>query len=56
MGKKVWLDAIEAELAQMEKVAAWVLVIPPPDANVIPSLYVFCRKHNDTGSIVWYKA
>ena len=54
--RQAWLDAIEAELAQMEKVNAWVPVIPPPGANVIPSLFVFRRKRNDKGSIVRYKA
>lgn len=53
---KAWLDAIEAELAQMEKVAAWVPVIPPPDTNIILSLFVFHRKRNDMGSIICYKA
>ena len=36
-----WMDAIEAELYQMERVNAWIPVIPPPDANIIPSCYVF---------------
>jgi hypothetical protein len=54
--REAWRDAIEAELTQMEKVTAWVPVIPPPDANIIPSLFVFRRKRNDTGSIVRYKA
>ena len=54
--REAWCDAIEAELTQMEKVNAWVPVIPPPDANIIPSLFVFRRKRNDTGSIVRYKA
>ena len=39
--REAWIDAIEAELTQMEKVNAWAPVIPPPDANVIPSLFVF---------------
>ena len=54
--RAAWIDAIEAELAQMEKVNAWAPVIPPPDANVIPSRYVFRRKHNEKGIIVRYKA
>ena len=54
--REAWRDAIEAELTQMEKVTAWVPVIPPPDANIIPSLFVFRRKRNEMGSIVWYKA
>ena len=54
--RQAWIDAIEAELTQMEKVNAWVPVIPPPDANVIPTMFVFRRKRNDKGSIVRYKA
>jgi Reverse transcriptase (RNA-dependent DNA polymerase) len=51
-----WSDAIDAELTQMEKVNAWVPVIPPWDANIIPGHYIFHCKHNETGSIVCYKA
>ena len=52
----VWTDAIEAELAQMEKVNTWIPIVPPPDVNVIPSRYVFHRKRNEMGNIVQYKA
>ena len=54
--REAWIDAIEAELTQMEKVNAWVPVIPPPDANIIPCRFVFRRKRNETGHIVRYKA
>ena len=54
--REAWMDAIEAELAQMEKVNAWIPVVPPPDANIIPSRYVFRRKRNETGHVVRYKA
>jgi hypothetical protein len=54
--REAWIAAINAELAQMEKVKAWEPVIAPPDANIIPSLFVFRRKRNDTGKIVRYKA
>ena len=50
--REAWVDAIEAELTQMEKVNAWTPVIPPPDVNVIPCRYVFRCKHNETGKIV----
>ena len=53
---EAWLDTIEAKLTQMEKVNAWAPVVPPPDANVIPSLFVFCQKCNETGKIVRYEA
>ena len=54
--REAWISAIHAELSQMEKVKAWEPVIAPPDANIIPSLFVFRRKRNDTGKIVRYKA
>ena len=54
--KEAWLDAIDAELSQMEKVNAWAPVVPPPNANMIPSLFVFRHKCNATGKIVRYKA
>ena len=38
------------------KVNAWVPIIPPPEANIIPSRYVFCCKRNNTRSIIRYKA
>ena len=56
MATLAWLGAIEVELTQMEKVNAWAPVVPPPDANVIPSLFVFHQKHNETGKIIRYKA
>ena len=54
--REAWLDAIEAELAQMEKVNVWAPVVPPPDANIIPSLFIFRCKRNEAGKIVRYKA
>ena len=42
---EAWLDAIqaaiEAELTQMEKLNTWAPVVPPSDANIIPSLFVY---------------
>jgi hypothetical protein len=55
-GHSAWSDVINAELTQMEKVNAWVPVIPPRGANIIPSRYVFHHKCNETGNIVHYKA
>ena len=54
--REAWLDTIEVELTQMEKVNTWAPVVPPPDANVTPSLFVFHQKRNETGKIVRYKA
>ena len=39
-----WSDVINVELTQMEKVNAWVPVIAPSNANIIPSHYTFRRK------------
>ena len=39
--KEAWLEAIEVELVQMEKVKAWTPVIPPHDTNIIPCQYMF---------------
>jgi hypothetical protein len=51
-----WSDAVDVELSQMEKVNAWIPIVPPPDTNVIPSHYVFCRKHDAAGNVAHYKA
>lgn len=40
----------------MEKVNAWVPIIPPQDVNIIPSRYILHHKCNETGNIVHYKA
>lgn len=50
--REVWLNAIEAELAQMENVKAWTPIIPPCDTNIIPCHYMFCHKCNETGHVV----
>jgi hypothetical protein len=51
-----WSIMIDAELSQMEKVNAWVPVVAPPGANIIPSCYVFCHKHNAAANFACYKA
>jgi hypothetical protein len=51
-----WSNAIDAELSQMEKVNAWVPVVAPPGANIIPSCYVFRRKRDAAGNVARYKA
>jgi hypothetical protein len=35
-----WSDVVDVELSQMEKVNAWIPVIPLPDTNVILFCYV----------------
>ena len=49
-----WSDVINAELTQIEKVNAWVPIIPPP--NIIPSHHVFHHKHDTAGNVFCHKA
>ena len=51
-----WLKSIEAELTQIENLHTWDLVEAPPRTNIIPSHYVFRRKHDANGNIERYKA
>ena len=39
-----WKSAIEAELAQIEKLGTWEFVEPSNDANIVPCRWVLCRK------------
>ena len=54
--KESWWNAMEMELSQIEKLHTWDLVEPPPNANIIPSMYVFRWKRNDQGYIVRHRA
>ena len=54
--KHKWWNAIEAELKQIENLHTYDLVEAPSNANIIPSIYVFCRKRNEEGLIIRYKA
>jgi hypothetical protein len=51
-----WIEAIEAELTQIERLHTWDLMETPPDTNVIPSGYVFCQKCDSNKMIKRYKA
>ena len=51
-----WIEAIEAELTQIEKLNTWELVETPPGTNVIPCRCVFRRKRDADGNITRYKA
>jgi Reverse transcriptase (RNA-dependent DNA polymerase) len=54
--RKEWIEAIEAELSQIEKLHTWDLIDAPHGTNVIPSRYVFRRKRDADGNIARYKA
>ena len=51
-----WKSAIEAELAQIEKLCTWEFIEAPTNANIIPCCWVLCRKCNAQGHISHYKA
>jgi len=51
-----WLDAIKAELTQIEKLNSWDLVILPLEANIVPSKYVFQWKQDAIARIIRFKA
>jgi hypothetical protein len=51
-----WKAAIDAELAQIEKLGTWELVEVPDNANIIPCCWVLHRKRNTQGKISCYKA
>jgi hypothetical protein len=39
--KESWWNTMEMELSQIKKLHTWDLVKPPPNANIIPSMYIF---------------
>lgn len=54
--RKEWIEAIETELSQIEKLHTWDLIDAPHGTNVIPCRYVFRRKRDADGNIACYKA
>jgi hypothetical protein len=51
-----WKLGMEEELTQIERLDTWELVIPPPDANIVPSKWTLHRKRNAQGEITRYRA
>ena len=49
--KRWWSDTMGSS-----KVHTYDIVKAPPDANVVPCRWVFCRKHNGEGEVVHPKA
>ena len=37
-----WREAIDAKLAQVEKLDTWNIIKAPPGANIINSQFIFC--------------
>ena len=54
--RKEWIEAMEAELSQFEKLHTWDLIDPPHGTNVIPCRYVFRHKRDADGNIARYNA
>ncbi|KAF8631622.1 hypothetical protein AX17_005074 [Amanita inopinata Kibby_2008] len=53
---KLWRNAVEAELTQIEKLNTWEIMEALPDANIVSSKYVFRYKHDESGRIIKHKA
>ena len=51
-----WMQAIEAEYNSLVKSETWELVIPPNDACIVGSKWVFKVKRNANGEVDRYKA
>jgi Reverse transcriptase (RNA-dependent DNA polymerase) len=51
-----WVTAMQEEIAQIKKVHTYDIIKAPPDANIVPCRWVFCRKRDGEGKVVHYKA
>ena len=51
-----WKEAMDCELATLEKAGTWETVLHPPNTNIVRSKWVFCIKRKADGTIEKYKA
>jgi transposase InsO family protein len=51
-----WQDAMDREIATLEKAGTWITVSRPANKNIVGSKWVFRIKRNADGSIEKYKA
>jgi hypothetical protein len=51
-----WKEAMDCEIATLEKAGTWVTVPRPAGKNIVGSKWVFCIKHKADGTIDKYKA
>ena len=51
-----WKDAMDSEMASLERALTWTSVPRPPGKNVVGSKWVFRLKHKADGSMDKYKA
>ncbi len=56
LGIPHWTRAMAAEKKELETMGAWKLVPKPPHAKVLPGLWRFRAKKDETGQTVRYKA
>ena len=51
-----WSEAMNNELSQLAANNTWIPEIPPPEANIVTSKWVFTVKYNQDGSVNKFKA
>jgi len=51
-----WKQAIQSELAQLQRMGTWKLVDKPPHVTPIGNKFVFAKKRDNEGNILKYKA
>ena len=51
-----WKEAMDRELATLEKAGTWIDVPCPSDKNIVGSKWVYCIKRKADGSVDKYKA
>ena len=53
---ELWEKGILEELALLKEAGTWELTVPPEDANIVGSKWVFRAKKDAAGNVVRYKA
>jgi hypothetical protein len=51
-----WAEAIDEEISQLEKANTWDIIIPPPNANILQSRFVFRTKHDSNNEVMRFRA
>ena len=55
-GNGQWREVIESEYSSLLKKDTWELVPPPEEKNIVGSHWVLNVKHDEDGSVDWFKA
>jgi hypothetical protein len=53
---QVWINAMQEELAQFERLCVWELVQRPSNANIIGTKWIFRNKMDEDGKVIRNKA